>query len=31
MLYDVYLDRIDELREADLEADWDGTFRYTTK
>ncbi len=31
MLYDVYLDRIDELEDADLEADWDGTFRYTTK
>jgi len=31
MLYDVYLDRINDLRHADLEADWDGTFRYTTK
>ncbi len=31
MLYDVYLGRIDELGDADLEADWDGTFRYTTK
>jgi len=31
MLYDVYLGRIDELKDTDLEADWDGTFRYTTK
>ena len=30
-IYDVYLDRIPDLREQDLEPDWDGTFRFTTK
>jgi adenylate cyclase len=30
-IYDVYLDRISDLREQDLEPDWDGTFRFTTK
>lgn len=31
MLYDVYLDRIATLRHETLEADWDGTFRHTSK
>jgi len=30
-LYDVYLERIPDLRSQDLEPDWDGTFRHTTK
>lgn len=30
-LYDVYLERIPSLRTQDLPADWDGTFRFTTK
>ncbi len=31
MLYDIYLERIHKLREEDLEALWDGTFRHTEK
>lgn len=30
-LYDVYLDRIGTLRHEELEPDWDGTYRFTTK
>jgi adenylate cyclase len=30
-LYQVYLERISTLRHEDLEEDWDGTFRFTTK
>lgn len=31
MLYDVYLERIAMLRDQELAADWDGTFRHTSK
>ena len=31
LLYTVYLERIENLRNHDLPADWDGTFRHTTK
>ena len=31
LLYTVCLERIEKLREQDLPADWDGTFRHTTK
>jgi adenylate cyclase len=31
MLYEVYLERIEHLRTQELPADWDGTFRFTTK
>jgi len=31
MLYDVYLERIPNLREQILSPDWDGTFRHTSK
>jgi adenylate cyclase len=30
-LYQVYLDRIQDLREQDLAQDWDGVFRHTSK
>jgi adenylate cyclase len=30
-LYQVYLERISTLRNEELEEDWDGTFRFTTK
>jgi adenylate cyclase len=30
-LYSLYLERIASLRSAELPADWDGTYRYTTK
>ena len=30
-LYDVYLERIPALRTQALKADWDGTFRHTSK
>lgn len=31
LLYSVYLERIENLRNQDLAEDWDGTFRHTTK
>lgn len=31
VLYDVYLERIEDLRMQDLPPDWDGTFRHTSK
>ncbi len=31
LLYDVYLERIPDLRGQDLGPDWDGTFRHTSK
>jgi adenylate cyclase len=31
VLYTVYLERIANLRNQELAADWDGTFRHTTK
>jgi len=31
MLYDVYLERIGTLRHEELEPDWDGTYRFSTK
>lgn len=31
MFYDIYLERISDLREHDLESDWDGIFRHTEK
>ena len=30
-LYQVYLDRIQDLREQELAQDWDGVFRHTSK
>lgn len=30
-LYDVYLERIPDLRNQELGPDWDGTFRHTSK
>ena len=29
--YDMMIERIDELREADLGEDWDGVFRTNSK
>ena len=31
LLYNVYLERIESLREADLPEDWDGSFTHTSK
>ncbi len=31
VLYDVYLERIADLKQQDLPSDWDGTFRHTSK
>jgi adenylate cyclase len=31
LLYDIYLERIPDLRSQVLEADWDGTFRHMEK
>jgi len=31
LLYQVYIERIETLREADLPADWDGAFTHTSK
>lgn len=31
LLYQVYLDRIETLRDVDLPADWDGAFTHTSK
>ncbi|MDC1436181.1 hypothetical protein N8303_02870 [Gammaproteobacteria bacterium] len=31
LLYTVYLERIENLRNQELPADWDGTFRHTAK
>jgi adenylate cyclase len=31
LLYQVYLERIDALKEQDLGADWDGSFTHTSK
>lgn len=31
LLYQVYLERIETLRDADLPADWDGAFTHTSK
>ncbi len=31
LLYKVYLERIEHLRELELEADWDGSFTHTSK
>lgn len=31
VLYDVYLDRIEDLKAQSLPEDWDGTFRHTSK
>lgn len=31
LLYDVYLERIPDLRNQELGADWDGSFRHTSK
>ena len=30
-LYQVYLEQIETLRTADLPADWDGSYTYTSK
>jgi adenylate cyclase len=30
-LYQVYLERIKDLREQELAQDWDGVFRHTSK
>lgn len=30
-LYQLYLERIDHLKDIDLEADWDGSFTHTSK
>ena len=31
LLYQVYLERIGTLRDAELPADWDGAFTHTSK
>lgn len=31
VLYDVYLERIEDLKNQSLPEDWDGTFRHTSK
>ncbi|WP_299267194.1 adenylate/guanylate cyclase domain-containing protein [uncultured Psychrosphaera sp.] len=31
MIYQIYIERIAELREAELAADWDGSFTHTSK
>jgi adenylate cyclase len=31
LLYNVYLKRIEDLRQQNLPADWDGTFKNTEK
>ena len=30
-IYDLYIERIGELREQDLGEDWDGVFTHTSK